>query len=230
MGSGAPKLRARGHSVTVPPLTGRETGEGQLSQSIELKTHIDDVLTALDREGLRDIVLVGHGYAGMITTGVAERTPNRLRRLVYVDAFVPSDGQSAMDLLPDGIVQKLRTQANDAGDGWRLAAGERGLDLWGLDAGREGAFVRARLSDFSLRCFEEPVRLPTNSAAKVHRTYIACADGAYLVRPVIKNIGEWAKQEGGTYHELPTGHFCYVEMVDTFVSLLDDEGSSPART
>jgi pimeloyl-ACP methyl ester carboxylesterase len=211
-------------------LTGLENDEGQLSQSIELRTHIDDVVTALDREDLRDIVLVGQGYAGMIITGVAESTPSRLSRLVYVDAFVPSEGQSAMDLLPDGIAQKLRTQANYAGDGWRLAAGERELDLWGLDPGHERAFVRARLSDFSLRCFEEPIRLPTKAAAKVRRTYIACLGGSYLVRPVIKKICDWVKQEEWTYHELSTGHFCHVEMPDTFVSLLEDEGSSAART
>ena len=227
----APKLQARGHSVTVPLLTGLENDERQLSSSIELKTHIDDVAAALDRVDLRDIVLVGHGYAGMIITGVAESASSRLRRLVYVDAFVPSDGQSAMDLLPGGIAQKLRSQANNAGDGWRLAAGERELDLWGLDPGHERAFVRARLSDFSLRCFEEPVRLPRNSAAKVHRTYIACLSGSYLVRPVVESIGDRLEQEGWTYHELPTGHFWHVEMPDAFVSkLLEDEGSNTART
>jgi pimeloyl-ACP methyl ester carboxylesterase len=227
----APKLRARGHSVTVPPLTGLENEEGQLSPSIELTTHIDDVVTALDRGNLRDVILVGHSYAGMIITGVAERAPSWLRRLVYVDAFVPSDGQSAMDLLPDGIAQKLRTQARSAGDGWRPAAGERELDLWGLDPGPERAFVRTRLSDFSLRCFEESIRLPRNWAAKLQRTYIACSAGSYLVRPVIKNLGDWAEQEGWTYHELPTGHFCHVEMPDAFVSkLLEDEGRNSGKT
>jgi pimeloyl-ACP methyl ester carboxylesterase len=223
-----PKLLARGH-VTVPLLTGLENEQGQLSPSIELKSHIHDVVTALDRGNLDDVVLVGHGYAGMVITGVAERAHSRLRRLVYVDAFVPSDGQSAMDLLPNGIAQKLQTQADSAGDGWRLAAGERELDLWGLDPGPERAFIRARLSDFSLRCLEEPIRLPTNSAAKLQRTYIACLSGSYLVRPVVKGIGDWAQQERWTYHELPTGHFCHVEMPDTFVSkLLEGEGSNTA--
>jgi pimeloyl-ACP methyl ester carboxylesterase len=226
----APKLRAKAHS-TVPLLTGLENVEGRLSPSIELKTHIDDVATALDRGNLRDVVLVGHSYAGMIITGVAERAPSRLRRLVYVDAFVPSDGQSAMDLLPHGIAQKLRTQASSAGDGWRLAAGERELDLWGLDPGPERAFVRTRLSDFSLRCFEEPIRLPTNSAAKLQRTYIACLAGSYLVRPVVQGIGDRLEREGWTYHELPTGHFCHVEMPDEFVSkLLEDEGPNSEKT
>jgi pimeloyl-ACP methyl ester carboxylesterase len=208
-----------------------ENDESPLSPSIELKTHINDVVTALDRGNLEDVVLVGHSYAGMIITGVAEGALSRLRRLVYVDAFVPSDGQSVMDLLPDRIAQKLRTQASSAGDGWRLAAGERELDLWGLDPGPERAFIRARLSDFSLRCFEEPIRLPTNSAAKLQRTYIACLTGSYLVRPVINSFGQWAKQEGWIYHELPTGHFCHVDMPDVFISeLLADEGSNSSTT
>jgi hypothetical protein len=163
--------------------------------------------------------------------GVAEGATSRLRRLVYVDAFIPLDGQAATDLLPDGIAHKLRAQAGAVGDGWRLPAGERELDLWGLDPGPERAFVRARLSDFSLRCFEEPIRLPTNSAAKLQRTYIACLTESYVVRPVIKSFGDWAEQEGWTYHELPTGHYCHVEMPDAFVSqLLEDEGPNSART
>jgi pimeloyl-ACP methyl ester carboxylesterase len=226
-----PKLRAKGHSVAVPLLTGLENDRGQLSPSIELSTHIDNVVTALDRGNLSDVVLVGHGYAGMIITGVAESAPSRVRRLVYVDGFVPSDGQSLIDFLPGGIAQKLRTQANNTGDGWRLAAGERELDLWGLDPGPERTFVRARLSEFSLRCFEEPIRLPMNSAAKLQRTYIACLTGSYLVRPVIKSIGDRVQQEGWTYHELPTGHFCHVEMPDAFVSkLLEGEGPNSAKT
>jgi hypothetical protein len=129
-----------------------------------------------------------------------------------------------------GLRKSFEHKPTTRGDGWRLAAGERELDLWGLDPGHERAFVRARLSDFSLRCFEEPIRLPTNSAAKVKRTYIACLDGSYLVRPVVKKIGDWVKQEEWAYHELPAGHFCHVEMPDAFVSLLEDEGSNAART
>lgn len=215
-----PKLRAAGHSVTIPLLTGLENDSNLLSPAICLQTHIEDVIGMLTREDLEDVTLVGHSYAGMIITGVAERAPGRLSGLVYVDAFVPGDGQSALDLLPETIGQMFRQQADDGGDGWLLRGGEGQLDMWGLKPGAEREFVRSWLSDFSLRCFEESLELPANEAAKLRRTFIACVAEGYPARPVFQRFGDRAKREGWDYHELPTGHDCHVEMPDAFVSIL----------
>ena len=143
-----------------------------------------------------------------------------MRQLVYVDAFIPSDGQSALDLLPEKITQIFRKQADGAGEGWRLRAGEGQLDLWGLKPGANRDFVRSRLSDFSLRCFEEKVRLPANAAAKLPRTFIACVAETYPARPIFQQFGDRAKREGWKYQELFTGHDCHVEMPDAFASKL----------
>jgi pimeloyl-ACP methyl ester carboxylesterase len=164
--------------------------------------------------------LVGHSYAGMIITGVAEQALPRLNRLIYVDAFVPSDGQSALTLFPEAAAERLRQQAESVGDGWRLPGVEGRLDLWGLKPGTARDFVRERMSDFSLRCFEEAVMLPKNAAASLHRTYIACVADDYPARPIFRPFADRAKREGWSYHELPTGHDCNVEMPDAFVSIL----------
>lgn len=214
------RLRSAGHAVEIPRLSGLENDSKLLSPAISLQTHIADVTGVLTRENLQDVVLVGHSYAGMIITGVAEHAIHRLKRLVYVDAFVPCDGQSALDLLPETIAQMFRQQADTSGEGWLLRAGEGQLDMWGLKHGAERDFVRSRLSDFSLRCFEEAIRLPSNAAAKLHRTFIACVAEGYPARPVFQRFGDRAKLEGWSYHELPTGHDCYVEMPDAFVSKL----------
>ena len=162
-----PKLRAVGHQVWIPSLTGLENDANLLTPAIGLQTHIDDVVRLLTHEDLQDVTLVGHSYAGMIITGVAENALHRLNRLVYVDAFVPCDGQSALDLLPEPVVQSFRQQAENAGEGWRLKGGEGQLDMWGLRAGPARDFVRSRLSDFSLNCFQEAIRAPANAAAKL---------------------------------------------------------------
>ena len=219
------RLRTAGHAVTIPLLTGLENDSNLLSPAISLKTHIEDVTRVLTQEDLQNVTLVGHSYAGMIISGVAERVLHRLNRLVYVDAFVPSNGQSALDLLPEPVVQMFRQQADNAGDGWLLRAGEGHLDMWGLKPGAERDFVRSRFSDFSLRCFDEKIKLPTNAAAKLPRTFIACVAEGYPGRSLFQRFGDRAKQEAWSYHELPTGHDCYVEMPDAFVSkLLTDEG------
>jgi pimeloyl-ACP methyl ester carboxylesterase len=215
-----PKLRAAGHQVWNPSLTGLENDANVLTPAIGLRTHIDDVVGFLKHENLQDVTLVGHSYAGMIITGVAENALHRLSRLVYVDAFIPRDGQSALNLLPENVVQSFRQQAENAGEGWRLKAGEGQLDMWGLKSGPARDFVRSRLSDFSLNCFQEAIGIPANAAAKLHRKFIACVAEGYPARPIFQQFGDRAKQEGWDYDELATGHDCHVEMPDAFVSSL----------
>jgi pimeloyl-ACP methyl ester carboxylesterase len=215
-----PKLRAAGHEVWIPLLSGLENDPSLLTPVIGLQTHIEDVVGLLTHENLRDVTLVGHSYAGMIITGVAERALHRLNLLVYVDAFIPFDGQSALDLLPETIAQSFRQQAANAGEGWRLRAGEGQLDMWGLESGPVRDFVRSRLSDFSLNCFQEAIGIPANAAAKLPRKYIACVAEGYPARPIFQRFADRAKQEGWSYSELPTGHDCHVEMPDAFVSSL----------
>ena len=222
------KLLEAGHAVVTPRLTGLENDEAALSPAITLRTHIEDVIEVLTRENLDHVILVGHSYAGMIITGVAEQVPHLLDRLVYVDAFIPDHGQSVLDLLPVPVVEMFRQAADGGGDGWRLRAGEAQLDMWGLKPGAQRDFVRARLSDFSLRCFEEAITLPTNAAARVHRTFVACTSEEYPARPIFQRFSDRARSEGWTYDELPTGHDCHVELPDTFVSKLLALSAKPA--
>ena len=214
-----PRLEEAGHTVVVPLLRGLEN-DAELTPSINLTTHVQDVVSVLNEQNLESVILAGHSYAGMVITAVAEQALDRLERLVYVDAFVPSDGQAALDLLPPPVERMFQEQAERDGAGWRLRAGEGQLDMWGLKPGPEREFVRSRLSDFSLRCFAEPVRLPANSASRVRRTYIACVGEGYPARPIFQQFGERAKREGWMYQEMPTGHDCHVEMPDGFVSRL----------
>jgi pimeloyl-ACP methyl ester carboxylesterase len=215
-----PKLQRAGHKVFTPVLTGLGADSHRLSPAVNLDTHIDDVTGLLKGESLREITLVGHSYAGMVITAVAERESSRLSRLVYVDAFAPGDGESALDLLPPSIKELFREQARTNGEGWRLPASESLLDLWGLNPGTAREYVRARLCEFSLQCFEQKVRLPSNATAMLPKTFIAAVGQNYPARSVFERFGEKARRERWGYHELPTGHQCHVEAADTFVSLL----------
>src|SRR5690348_14282691 len=116
----AARLRKYGHEVVIPPLSGLENDDDHLSPGITLRTHIRDVVEVLTRENLTDVTLVGHSYAGMIISGVAEQVVQRLDRLVYVDAFIPDDGQSALSLLPSSVAAAFRKTAETAGRGWLL--------------------------------------------------------------------------------------------------------------
>jgi pimeloyl-ACP methyl ester carboxylesterase len=105
-------LTARGHVVFRPTLTGLGERAHLASPEIGLQTHINDVANTILYENLREVTLVGHSYGGMVVTGVADQIPDRIAHLAYIDAFVPFDGESVMDLLaargsakPPGAIQ-----------------------------------------------------------------------------------------------------------------------------
>ena len=214
-----PLLEAGGHRVITPVLSGLGTDQGRLSPDITLRQHVEDVLLELSNVS-EPVVLVGHSYAGMIISGVAEANPTQLQRLVFLDAFVPENGQSALDLLPPAIGTHFRNVAREQGDGWRLPGGDGQLDLWGLRPGPLRDFVRARLCDFSLRCFEEALPLPDNRKTKIPTSYVTCVAEGYPARPFFEPFAKKARASGWEVAEVKTGHDCHVERPDEIAGIL----------
>jgi len=214
-----PLLQEAGHRVIAPVLSGLGTDQGRLSPEVTLRQHVGDVLLAMSNVS-EPVVLVGHSYAGMIISGVAEANPTQLQRLVFLDAFVPEDGQSVLDLLPPAIGTHFRNVAREEGDGWRLPGGEGQLDLWGLQPGPQRDFVRARLCDFSLRCFEEPLRLPVNRKAKISASFVTCVAEGYPARPFFEPFAKKARGFGWKVAEVKTGHDCHVERPGEIAGIL----------
>src|SRR6266576_377571 len=112
----APRLRKAGHEVYAPTLTGIGARKHLLNREIDLDTHIQDVIGVIDDADLSDIVLVGNSYGGMVISGVADRVPEKVASLVYLDAFVPENGQSLFSLLPPD-----RRLATVPGEDWLVA-------------------------------------------------------------------------------------------------------------
>ncbi|HJZ14741.1 MAG TPA: alpha/beta hydrolase, partial [Stellaceae bacterium] len=109
-----------GHQFFTPSYTGLGERAHLASPLNDLETHIQDLLGVLKFEDLREVVLIGHSYGGMVATGVADRARDRIAQLIYLDAFVPTNGQALIDLLPSGERQRLLDSAM-ASDGWRVA-------------------------------------------------------------------------------------------------------------
>jgi pimeloyl-ACP methyl ester carboxylesterase len=108
-------LRADGHNVFTPSLTGLGERSHLGGPDVSLTTHTTDVLNVFKYEGLSDVVLVGHSYGGMVVTGMADRVPELITHLVYSDAFLPRDGQSCFDLGGAGGHERARIA-----DGWKV--------------------------------------------------------------------------------------------------------------
>ena len=114
-----PLMRVSGHRLVTPTYTGLGERGHLADPSNDLETHIQDMLAVIKYEDLHDIVLIGHSYGGMVATGVADRASDRIARLIYLDAFVPKDGEALFDLVSPEARQTMRESAK-AGDGWRV--------------------------------------------------------------------------------------------------------------
>ena len=110
----SPLLKEHGHRVITPILRGLGTDQSHLTSDVTLLQHVDDVSTELASVGDK-AVLVGHSYAGMVISGAVESHPTKIQRLIFLDAFIPEDGQCVMDLLPPQICALFRKVAQEHG-------------------------------------------------------------------------------------------------------------------
>jgi pimeloyl-ACP methyl ester carboxylesterase len=163
------RLEGRGFRVFTPTLTGVGERAHLARPEVDLELHIQDVAAVLEYEGLGDVLLVGHSYGGMVVTGVADRSPERLAGLVYVDAFVPSDGQSALDLLPPAVAEGMRARVAAEGDGWRLPPNPPADDT----APEDLAWLAPRRGPQPFATFTQKLRLEGTPPPPL-RAYIYC--------------------------------------------------------
>src|SRR5262249_17334723 len=157
-------LRAAGHEVYTPTLTGLGERSHLLTAGIDLDLHIRDVVALLHFEDLSDVVLVGHSYGGVVMTGVADRAPPRTRRLPYLHAANPANHQSLVDVAGP-VINAVRPygQAVDGIELVLLPAPDAGL-LYGVTDPADLAWMADRLTGHPWKCFEQPLDL-TNEAA-----------------------------------------------------------------
>jgi pimeloyl-ACP methyl ester carboxylesterase len=175
-----PMLRAGGHDVYATTATGLGDRVHLASSAINLDTYITDVVNVLEFEELTDVTLVGWSYGGMIITGVAEQMPDRLAQLIYLDALVPIDGESAYDaeLVPEETRAAIDAAAQEAG-----TPGFLGVDLYvewlrGLMPDpADQAWVLAKFRPQPLATYTQPIRLGNPAVATLPRAYIFCSAG-----------------------------------------------------
>jgi len=113
-------LRQAGHEVYTPTLTGLGERAHLMSRTIDLGTHVQDIVGVIRCEELSDVVLCGHSYGGMVITGVAEQVATKIRSLVYLDAFVPENGKAVFDYVPAELSGQMRTDAAQNGEGYKV--------------------------------------------------------------------------------------------------------------
>src|SRR6267142_6524307 len=147
-----PLMQAAGHRLITPSYTGLGERAHLAHPGIDLDAHIQDVLNVIKYEDLRDIVLIGHSYGGMVATGVADRARDRITQLIYLDAFVPDDGQSHLDLNEPA---RQRIQELAKAGGWQVPPNPVPPDTSPADV----AWLTERRVPQPIKCFEMPLKL-----------------------------------------------------------------------
>lgn len=185
----ARRLRAAGHEVYVPTLTGIGERVHLGGPEVDLSTHLTDVVHLLEYEELREVVLVGYSYGGVVVTGVADRVPDRVAALVYLDAWVPDDGQSVADLVPEEAA-RMAERARAEGEGWRIPR----------------LPPHPRKTSHPLASIQQPLRLRGALPATTPRAYIHCTANSLYHAPVMARTAEAGRAAGWTVRELDADH------------------------
>jgi len=210
----AASLRRAGHDVIAATLTGLGDRAHLLSREIGLETHVADILGVLRFGDLENVILVGHSYGGTVITAAAERMPERIARLVYLDASVPHDGQSNNDVFGPDMANELRSWAQSKGDGWRVPPASYVTERM---SGPLRAWVGERLAPHPWRCFEERVHLRSKDAASLPRAFIRTT-ASDLYDRLIKE----ARQAGWYCRELEGGHYAMLTQPQAVAAALNE--------
>jgi pimeloyl-ACP methyl ester carboxylesterase len=198
-----PLLRAAGHEIYTPTLTGLGERSHLLGPHINLDTHVADVVGVLKYEDLTDVILVGHSYGGMVITGVADRALSRIGHLVYLDAAFPHDGES-LAIVAQGMMEMARAQARIV-DGVELVLwpDSDAVRHYGVTNPDDFAWMKTKLTPHPWRCFEQPLKLANEAAiGRIPRTNINCTS-TLRTRP--KERVDRAYQADRVW-EIDTGH------------------------
>ena len=199
----APLLRAAGHEVYTPTLTGLGERKHLLRPDIDLDTHITDVVNVLEYEDLKDVILLGHSYGGMVITGVADRAGSRIGHLVYLDAAHPKNGESLADLTPEMMAMAHSDMRMVGGVELVLFPDSQAIPYLGVTDPDDFAWLKSKITPHPWKCFIQKLRLQDEAAVRrIPRININCTVSLEM------SSGEKRERQldGDRNFEIDTGH------------------------
>jgi pimeloyl-ACP methyl ester carboxylesterase len=208
----APRLVAAGHRVTTPTLTGLGERCHLASASVTLDTHIEDLAGHISYEGLKDVVLVAHSYAGFVAFGVADRAAAAIGRLVLLDAFIPRDGETMAEHVGERGAQYRAAAAEDPG--WLAPAPPIGV----LGVGDEDAeWAEPRLTPQPVQTYLQPASVGPGMEWIAEKLYISCTTPSL---PALDESKRRVAEVGWPVAELACGHDAMLAAPEELADLL----------
>jgi len=216
-------LRAKGYEVFTPTLTGLGERSHLASPAVNASTHVQDVLNVIKYESLDDVVLVGHSYGGHIITAVADAVPEKIRSLVYLDAFIGEHGKSVFDMdSPAATAAYIEmAQSNDGHTVPPLASAVFGVNP------ADQAWVDSRCTPGSLACWTERLPLTGRHALVSSRSYVFATGWSGPFRPIYERVLAAGPGQWETF-EFDCGHDVMIDMPQETADVIERAGLSPS--
>jgi pimeloyl-ACP methyl ester carboxylesterase len=209
----ADRLRSGGHKVFTPTLTGLGERSHLLRAGIDVGTHVTDIVNVMKWEGLSDVVLCGHSYGGFVISGVAEQMAPAIRSIVFLDAFVPNNGESVQDLTGPAV-QELARATLQRGD---LTMPPRAAEAFGVNE-KDRAWVDRLCVGQPIGTFTEKVVVTGARERIARKAYIRAA--SYANPGFDKALAAVKADPSWRTYAVPCGHDVMVDMPDRFSEIL----------
>jgi len=208
-------LRGRKHEVNTPTLTGCGDRSHLLREDVDLHSYVKDITNFLYFENLSNVILVSHGYSGMVASAVIQAMPHVARKVIYLDAAIPEKGRSYLDLAGEGFGYVLKSHLHNSWlvKPWPSLSG-------GISHSTDRQWFESRLVNFPLAAFKTPFPGKFDSNL-FDLSFIRCKDGP---DGFIDDAVRDAKKEGWGYHELQSGHLPMVTAPMELAELLMEIG------
>lgn len=217
-------LRALGHDVFTPTLTGVGERSHLASPQVNLDTHINDIVNLIQWEELSNVILCGHSYGGGVVGGVVDRVPDRIGALVYLDAFVLNDGQCVHDTLPAAQRELQLELARSVGDGWRVPPIP--AEVFNVNLA-DRAWVDRQCTMQPLATFQQPLKRSGGSVGPANTTFIlATGFGDSPFRP----FHDRARAAGWKTLTIDCGHDVMLDRPDELVQMLTSAAAAVPAT
>jgi pimeloyl-ACP methyl ester carboxylesterase len=209
-------LRSHKQEVYAPTLTGLGEREHLVSPDVDLDMHITDVVNVLEFEDLREVILVGHSYGGMVITGVADRATDRIGHMVYLDAANPENGQSLVDVAGPLMYAARADGRVVNGVELVLFPGKDPMSYYGVTDPQQIEWMRPKLTPHPWKCFEQKLLLENEaSMRKIPESHIVCTETL-----AFRDVEALKARSEGRLWDVDTGHDLMISEPDAVAELL----------
>ena len=189
-----PMLKSAGHQVFTPTLTGLGERSHLFTTEIDLNTHIQDIINVLEYEDLNDVILVGHSYAGMVISGVAETAGQRLSQLIYLDAYLPESGKSVNDYNNAKTAPSPDVEKTNRLPIWGSP------QIYGVTNKEDVTWMADRLGEQPYKTFTQSLQIKEDSGQHIKKTFIQLSE-----YPQFIEAADRARSKGFGYYRLLSG-------------------------